>query len=183
MKFGLQYEGIGQELISSIILQYSPIHNRHLASECHVYSDACTQVKGLLTYNYVYNMHKCASSSSYALANYTMWEETHKHEQFCSIIYVCMYSTHYNIKKYLQITSLTNRFKGTQDWEFFWLRFWNLRYFFVSYVKILRFYKKKIVEWAIIGGGTIFPRSPRTTRNEKNFELRSKKFFFFNYVP
>ncbi len=23
--------------------------------------------------------------------------------------------------------------KGTQDWEFFWLRFWNLRYFFVSY--------------------------------------------------
>ncbi len=29
-------------------------------------------------------------------------------------------------------------FKGTQDWEFFWLRFWNLRY-----VKILRFYKKK----------------------------------------
>ncbi len=34
-------------------------------------------------------------------------------------------------------------FKGTQDWEFFWLRFWNLHYFFVSYVKILRFYKKK----------------------------------------
>ncbi len=25
-------------------------------------------------------------------------------------------------------------FKGTQDWEFFWLRFWNLRYFFDSYV-------------------------------------------------
>jgi hypothetical protein len=22
--------------------------------------------------------------------------------------------------------------KGTQDWEFFWLRFWNLRYFFVT---------------------------------------------------
>jgi hypothetical protein len=34
--------------------------------------------------------------------------------------------------------------KGTQDWEFFWLRFWNLLYFFVSYVKILRFYKKNI---------------------------------------
>ena len=31
--------------------------------------------------------------------------------------------------------------KGTQDGEFFWLRFWNLRYFFDSYVKILRFYK------------------------------------------
>ncbi len=26
--------------------------------------------------------------------------------------------------------------KSKQDWEFFWLRFWNLRYFFVSYVKI-----------------------------------------------
>ncbi len=23
--------------------------------------------------------------------------------------------------------------------------------------------------WAIFGGGTIFPRSPRTTQNEKNF--------------
>ncbi len=34
--------------------------------------------------------------------------------------------------------------KGTQDWEFYWLRLWNLRYFFVSYVKILRFYKKKL---------------------------------------
>ncbi len=32
--------------------------------------------------------------------------------------------------------------KGTQDWDIFWLRFWNLYYFFISYVKILRFYKK-----------------------------------------
>ncbi len=30
-------------------------------------------------------------------------------------------------------------FKGTQV---FWLRFWNFCYFFISYVKILRFYKK-----------------------------------------
>ncbi len=44
-------------------------------------------------------------------------------------------------------------FKGTQDWEFFWLRFWNLHYFFVSYAKILRFYKKKF--WlAHYWGGT-----------------------------
>ncbi len=34
--------------------------------------------------------------------------------------------------------------KGTQDWKFVWLRFWNLRFFFVSYVKILRFYKKNL---------------------------------------
>ncbi len=79
---------------------------------------------------------------------------------------------------------MTRYIKGTQDWEFFWLRFWNLRYFFDSYVKILRFYKKNIFDWAIIGGGTIFPGSPRTTRNEKKFELGQKMFsFFFNYGP
>ncbi len=32
--------------------------------------------------------------------------------------------------------------KGTQEWEFFWLRFWILYYFIVSYVKILDFAKK-----------------------------------------
>ncbi len=69
-------------------------------------------------------------------------------------------------------------FKGTQDWEFFWLRFWNLRYFFDSYVKILKFYNKFFFDWAIIGGGTIFPRSPRTTRYEKKFWARSKFNFF-----
>ncbi len=39
--------------------------------------------------------------------------------------------------RYFQIANNCTRrrriFKGTQDWEFFWLRFWNLRYFFVSY--------------------------------------------------
>ncbi len=30
-------------------------------------------------------------------------------------------------------------------------------------------FTKKNFDWAIIGGGTIFPRSPRTTRNEKKF--------------
>ena len=70
--------------------------------------------------------------------------------------------------------------KGTQNWEFFCLRFWNLHYFFVSYVKILRFYKKKNFDWPVIGGGTIFPRSPRTTQNEKKkFWVRSKFFYFF----
>ncbi len=68
-------------------------------------------------------------------------------------------------------------FKGTQEWEFFWLRFWILYYFIVIYVKILRFCKKKLFDLASIGEGTIFPRSPRTTRNEKNFWARSKKYF------
>ncbi len=61
---------------------------------------------------------------------------------------------------YLQhvITFVTFKIKGTQDWDVFWLRFWNLYYFFISYVKILRlnfffFYQ------AIIGGDTIFPLS------------------------
>jgi hypothetical protein len=33
-------------------------------------------------------------------------------------------------------------------------------------IKILQ---KKLLDWASIGGGTIFPRSPRTTGNEKKF--------------
>ncbi len=42
-------------------------------------------------------------------------------------------------------------------------------------IKILQ---KKLFDWASIGEGTIFPRSPRTTRNEKNFWARSKTYFF-----
>jgi hypothetical protein len=30
-------------------------------------------------------------------------------------------------------------------------------------------FTKNFFDWAIIGGGTIFPRSPRTTGNEKKF--------------
>jgi hypothetical protein len=36
----------------------------------------------------------------------------------------------------------------------------------MSNIKILQ---KIVFDWAIIGGGTIFPRSPRTTGNKKNF--------------
>jgi hypothetical protein len=42
-------------------------------------------------------------------------------------------------------------FKGTQDWDFFWLRFWNLYYFFISYVKIVRFYKKNFLIRPLLG--------------------------------
>jgi hypothetical protein len=56
-------------------------------------------------------------------------------------------------------------FKGTQDWDFFWLRFWNLYYFFISYVKILGYYKK-FFDQAIIGGDTIFPLSLRLSGTE-----------------
>jgi hypothetical protein len=41
---------------------------------------------------------------------------------------------------------------------------------FLCYLcKNIKILPKKIFDWAIIGGGTIFPRSPRTTRNEKKF--------------
>ncbi len=50
---------------------------------------------------------------------------------------------HCSVIKYIHrsrdATSLTNnepllnRLKGTQEWEFFWLRFWILSYFIVSY--------------------------------------------------
>ncbi len=35
--------------------------------------------------------------------------------------------------------------KGTQDWEFFWLRIWILYYFIVSYAQTLRFCKKNFL--------------------------------------
>jgi hypothetical protein len=33
-----------------------------------------------------------------------------------------------------------------------------------------------------MGGATIIPRSPRTTRNETNFQDRPKKFFLKSYM-
>jgi hypothetical protein len=45
-------------------------------------------------------------------------------------------------------------------------------------IKILQ---KKKFDWAIIGGGTIFPRSLKTTQNEKNFE--PGKIIFFVFFP
>ncbi len=71
-----------------------------------------------------------------------------------------------------------NKFKGTQDWDFFWLRFWNLYYFFVSYVKILRFYKKKILIGPFWGEVRFF-RVVLGLRGIKIvFNLGPKKFFF-----
>ncbi len=42
---------------------------------------------------------------------------------------------------------------------------------------------KNFLDWAILGEGTIIPRSPRTTQNEKNLELGQKNFIFlFSFV-
>jgi hypothetical protein len=60
--------------------------------------------------------------------------------------------------------------KGTQDWDFFWLRFWNLYYFFVSYVKILRFYQKKILIGPLLGEVWFFRVVLGLRRMKKFFE-------------
>ncbi len=70
-------------------------------------------------------------------------------------------------------------FKGTQDWEFFLLRFWNLRYFFVSYVKILRFYKKFFLIGPLLGEVRFFRVVLGLRRMKKNFEVGQKLFFYF----
>jgi hypothetical protein len=59
------------------------------------------------------------------------------------------------------------------------LRYTRMRIFLASILNFVQFHckicqnikilQKKLFDWASIGGGTIFPRSPRTTRNEKNF--------------
>ncbi len=67
--------------------------------------------------------------------------------------------------------------KGTQDWEFFWLRFWNLRYFFVSYVKILSFYKKKFLIGPLLGEVWFFRVVLGLRGMKKNFEVGQQKFF------
>ncbi len=72
----------------------------------------------------------------------------------------------------IDILHVRNPIKGTQDWEFCWLQFWNLHYFFVSYVKILRFYKK------IVWLGHYWGRYD--FYDEKNFWARSKFFCFFS---
>ncbi len=37
---------------------------------------------------------------------------------------------------------------------------------------------KEIFDWTIMVGATIIPRSLKTTRNEKNFQDKPKKFLF-----
>ena len=80
-----------------------------------------------------------------------------------------------------QWTALIN-FKGTQEWEFFWLRFWILYYINLELCINNKILVKKFFDWTIMGRATIIPRSPRTTRNEKNFQVRPKFFFFLNHV-
>ncbi len=72
--------------------------------------------------------------------------------------------------------------KGTQDWDFFWLWFWNLDYFFVSHVKILRFYKKNFRIGPFWGEVRFFRVVLGLRRMKKNFELGQKIFLFIFYL-
>ncbi len=59
--------------------------------------------------------------------------------------------------------------KGTQEREFFWLWFWILYLFIVSYANILRFWKTSFLIGPLWGGATIVPRSLKTKQNKKMF--------------
>ncbi len=75
-------------------------------------------------------------------------------------------------------------FKGTLEWEFFWLRFWILSYFIVSYAKIIRFWGKNFWIGPSWGELRFFRVVLRLRGMKKFFELGQKNiFFFFIYKP
>jgi hypothetical protein len=54
---------------------------------------------------------------------------------------------------------------------------------FLCYLcKNIKILQNKIFDWASIGGGTIFPRSLKTTQNEKICRARSTKYTFFSFM-
>ncbi len=95
-------------------------------------------------------------SSPYTISIYVSPSPSNLGRQSCRASCLCM-----NVVQ----SSWSSFIKGTQDWDFFWLRFWNLYYFFISYVKILRFYNKQIFDQAIIVEDTISPLSLRLSKS------------------
>ncbi len=75
-------------------------------------------------------------------------------------------------------SQISSELKGTQDWEIFWLRFWNLRYFFVRYVKILIFYPNNFLIGPFLGEVRFFRVVLGLRGMKKNFELGPQKFVF-----
>ncbi len=73
-------------------------------------------------------------------------------------------------------------FKGTQEWEFFWLRFWILYYFIVSYVKILRFCKKNFLIGPVLEEVRFFRVVLGLRGMKKIFLAGSKNIFKFFYL-
>ncbi len=88
------------------------------------------------------------------------------------------YLTYRPARLHRQEESIPGLFKGTQEWEFFWLRFLILYYFIVSYVKILRFCKKNFLIGPVLEQVRFFRVVLRLRGMEKNFELGKKNIFF-----
>ncbi len=91
----------------------------------------------------------------------------------------------YSVPRFdLDSGTVTTWLKGTQEWEFFWLRFWILYYFIVSYVKILRFCKKNFLIWPVLEKVRFFCVVLGLRGMKKFFELGQKNIFnFFIYEP
>ncbi len=113
----------------------------------------------------------CPKFSYWETCNWIPWSRGHR-------LCVAFYFSSTSVYPSLSLSIYSFLLKGTQDWEFFWLRFWNLRYFFVSYVKILRFYKKNFLIGPLLGEVRFFRVVLGLRRMKKNFELGPKKFFF-----
>ncbi len=62
-------------------------------------------------------------------------------------------------------------FKGTQAWEFFGLRYWNLYFFVVSYAEMLRFRLKKKFVGPLLGEIGLFCVYWDYAEWKKNFKL------------
>ncbi len=73
-------------------------------------------------------------------------------------------------------------FKGTQEWEIFWLRFWILYYFIVSYVKILRFCKTNFLIGPVLEEVRFFRVVLGLRGMKKIFELGQKFFLIFLFM-
>ena len=87
-------------------------------------------------------------------------------------------SNHLDVLHSAQSSMFLGLLKGTQEWEFFWLRFWILYYFIVSYVKILRFCKKNFLIGPVLEEVRFFRVVLGLRGMKKNFWARSKKYFF-----
>ena len=69
---------------------------------------------------------------------------------------------------------------GTQAWEFFGLRYWNLYFFVVSYAEMLRFRLKKIFVGPLLGEIGLFCVYSDYAEQKNFSELGKKKFSFSN---
>ncbi len=85
-------------------------------------------------------------------------------------------------KWYLLVILLQfSQYKGTQDWEFFWLRFWFLYCFNTSYPLIWRFCNKQFLIGPLWGEAGLF-RVVLRLRGMKIFWNLGQIFFFLSLV-